>query len=150
MKNVYLTSDHVGIILRRYIYNHLGNSYTVNKNYKVLDLGPTTQMGSVDYPDYAEKLAMKIKDNPDSFGIALCGSGVGMSIALNRYPWIRAALVHNVEMAKLAREHGDANCIVFGEKFISVADSYICVHSFLHTDFSGEERHIRRIEKMDE
>ncbi len=113
----------------------------------VSDLG-TNSEESVDYPDFGYKLSEVIAEGNCKFGIAICGSGIGISIAVNRNKKIRAALCHNQEMAKLARQHNNANVLVLGSRFISDESAKDCVNVFLNTDFEGG-RHQRRVEKLE-
>lgn len=138
---IYLTSDHAGMDLRARVSAHLTHS-----GYKVMDLGPK-QGESVDYPDYGEKLAAALKDDPDARGVAICGSGIGISIAVNRFSWARAALVSEPEAARLSRQHNDANVLALGERLIAPETALSCVDAFLETAFEGG-RHQRRVDKL--
>jgi len=111
-----------------------------------VDLGPADG-SSVDYPDYGEKLALALSEDGDARGVAICGSGIGISIAVNRFPWVRAALVGSVEAAKLSREHNNANVIALGERLITQDTALACIDVFLSTDFEGG-RHERRVDKL--
>jgi ribose 5-phosphate isomerase B len=136
-----LAADHGGFELKRALMQAL-----VERGYKTLDLG--TENGEpVDYPDYADKLAAAIKEGRAARGVLMCGSGIGMAIAANRHPGIRAALVHDVETARLAREHNDANVLVMGGRLISEELAKRCLDTFLGTSFSGG-RHERRVAKL--
>ena len=112
----------------------------------VADLGPDG-VASVDYPDYGYKLAEHIAAGRADFGIAACGSGIGISIAVNRNPAARCALVSEPVSAALAREHNDANVIALGARLIGVEMAKACIETFLATPFGGE-RHKRRVEKL--
>ena len=140
-KIVYLASDHAGADLRKAVASHVKA-----QGLQVIDLGPDDG-SSVDYPDYGEKLAMALSEDADARGVAVCGSGIGISIAVNRFPWARAALVSSVEAAKLSREHNDANVIALGERLISEDTALACIDVFLATDFEGG-RHARRVDKL--
>lgn len=144
MKNIVIAiaSDHAGFDLKQQII-----SYLDKKKYQIIDLGCSNK-NSVDYPDYANKLAEAIKDNHNLKGILTCGTGIGMSIAANRYNHIRAALCTNSQMSKLAREHNDANILVLGARIIDQQTAFNCVENFLNTDFT-ETRHQLRIDKLD-
>ena len=109
-KKLLIASDHAGFDLKKNVISSLEK-----KRFKIIDLGPYSKE-SVDYPDYAKKLSKKIKDN--SFGILICGSGIGMSIMANRYKNVRASLVHNNKTAKLAREHNNANVLILGSRIL--------------------------------
>jgi ribose 5-phosphate isomerase B len=136
-----IASDHAGFELKEVLKKEL-----VSRGIQVLDLG-TDSLDSVDYPDYGYKLADEIINERCGPAIAICGSGIGINIALNREPAIRAALCCNVEMAKLARQHNDANVLVLGARFIDHDTAKECIDAFLNTDFEGG-RHKRRVEKL--
>ena len=138
---IILASDHAGIALRGAVKRHLSAA-----GYKVTDLGPD-EGESVDYPDYGAKLAMALQDAPNAKGIAICGSGIGISIAVNRFSWARAALVSDPVAAGLCREHNDANVLALGERLTEEATALACVDAFLTTDFEGG-RHQRRVDKL--
>jgi ribose 5-phosphate isomerase B len=114
--------------------------------YEVADLG-CYDNASVDYPDYANKLADAIKDGTAKRGVLVCGSGIGISIAANRHLHIRAALVHDALTARLCREHNNANVIVLGGRTTGIAVAQDCLKVFFNTEFEGD-RHQRRIDKM--
>lgn len=113
---------------------------------EVSDLGPHDGT-SVDYPDYGYKLAAAIAAGEAERGIAICGSGIGISIAVNRNPACRAALVSEPLSAQLAREHNDANVIALGARLIGPEMAKACVTAFLSTEFGGD-RHQRRVDKL--
>ena len=138
---IYLASDHAGCVLRGLVYEHLEV-----RGHKLIDLGTDGDV-SVDYPDFGVKLAMALHDDDQAFGIAVCGSGVGISIAVNRFSWIRAALVNSPEAASLSRQHNDANVLALGERLIAPDLALACVDKFLATDFEGG-RHKRRVNKL--
>ena len=138
---IYLTSDHAGHNLRAQIHGHI-----VAKGCNVIDLGPNSD-ASVDYPDFGVKLALAMKNSVEARGIAICGSGIGISIAVNRFSWIRAALVNSIEATMLSRLHNDANVLAFGERLISHELALKCIDTFLDTKFEGK-RHRRRVEKL--
>ena len=114
--------------------------------YEPLDLG-TYSTDSVDYPDMAAKMADAIKAGKAERGVLVCGTGIGISIAANRFPFIRAALIHDAFGARLCREHNNANVIVFGGRTTGVEVAYDCLNTFLNTQFAGG-RHARRVEKL--
>ncbi len=114
--------------------------------YKVLDLG-TDGTASVDYPDYANAMANAIKEGKASKGVLVCGSGIGISIAANRHPEVRAALIHDALSARMSREHNNANVIAFGGRMIGLETARDCLKVFLETEFEGG-RHERRVAKM--
>ena len=134
---VYIASDHAGYDLK----NHI-----VNSNENFIDLGPDNNK-SVDYPDFANNLVSKINSNISSKGILICGSGIGMAIAANRDNNIRAGLAFNPEIAKLMRQHNDANVLVLPGRFMDVQEALKCVDNFLNSDFEGG-RHKKRIYKL--
>ena len=140
-KKIYIASDHAGFTLKSFFIKELANL-----GLKVTDLGCNSVENSVDYPDFAKKLAQKIKNNSD-FGILICGSGIGISIAANRYKHIRAALCHNAKQAELARLHNDANVICLGARLISDKAALAAVKKFFATEFEGQ-RHARRVAKL--
>ena len=138
---VYLSSDHAGAKLRLAVGDHLAA-----RGFEVKDLGPDIG-DSVDYPDYAAKLAQALREDPQARGVAVCGSGIGISIAANRFPWVRAALVHDATAARLSRQHNDANVIALGQRLTGIAVALDCVDSFMETEFEGG-RHARRVAKL--
>lgn len=141
-RTIALASDHAGFELKSQIATWLKAS-----GMEVLDLG-THGPESVDYPDYAAAMATAIRDGEAEQGVLICGSGIGISIAANRFAGIRAALVHDVTTAKLARQHNDANVAALGARVLGVEVAKDCVEAFLNTGFEGGERHSRRVAKM--
>ena len=141
MKKVYISSDHAGFKLKEII-----KLYLKKKNYKFIDLGPSDE-SRVDYPDYAHKLAKKVKINKNHFGILICGSGMGMNITANRHKNIRAAQCFNLKSTKLSRLHNDANIITLGSRLLTKKNALNCVSVFLNTKFEGG-RHAKRIKKI--
>ena len=140
---IYFVSDHAGFLLRQTLLSHV-----VSVGYTVVDLGSEGTL-SVDYPDFGVKLAMALKQDKGARGIAICGSGIGISIALNRFSWVRAALVCQPQAAELARQHNDANVLAFGERLIAAETAKQSVQKFLSTAFEGG-RHQRRVDKLSE
>lgn len=140
-ETVALAADHAGLDLKRVLGEALRE-----RGLAVLDLG-TDSPQSVDYPDFAARLAEALKDGRAARGVAICGSGIGISIAANRYPWVRAALCHDVTSARLARRHNDANVLALGSRTTSEAVARDCLDAFLDSDFEGG-RHQRRIDKL--
>ena len=136
-----IASDHAALALKSALVEHLRSG-----GYEVDDLGPHDET-SVDYPDYGYKLAAAIETGIAERGIALCGSGIGISIAVNRNPAARAARVSEPLSAKLAREHNDANVIAMGARLIGVEMAKACLDAFLSTEFGGD-RHQRRVDKL--
>jgi len=137
--NILIASDHAGFALKQYL---LGEIFS--KDLKIEDLGAYSDE-AVDYPDLAKILCEKIIKNHSCFGILICGSGIGMSIAANRFKGIRAALCYSSKAAKLARQHNDANVLVLGSRFINQDRALQTVNTFLSEKFEGG-RHERRIE----
>lgn len=136
-----IASDHAALALKSALVD-----YVRQQGYDITDLGPHDE-SSVDYPDYGYKLAAAIADGDAERGIALCGSGIGISIAVNRNPAARAALVSEPLSAQLAREHNDANVIAMGARLIGIEMAKACVDRFLTTEFGGD-RHQRRVDKL--
>jgi ribose 5-phosphate isomerase B len=136
-----IASDHAALDLKAELAAHLTAA-----GHDVIDLGPRDN-ASVDYPDYGYKLAQTLVDGGAEYGVAICGSGIGISIAVNRHPACRAALVSEPFSAALAREHNDANVIAFGARLIGTAMAKACVDAFLATPFGGD-RHLARVEKL--
>lgn len=142
MKNIVIACDHGGFELKEELKNYL-----VDNGVEVTDLGVKTKE-SVDYPDMAETLANEILSENAEKGILVCGTGIGISIAANRFKGIRAALIHDAFGAKMCREHNNANVIVFGGRTTGVEVAKDCVDIFLKTQFLGD-RHERRVNKLD-
>lgn len=136
-----LAADHGGFELKNLLAEKLAEW-----GYEPLDLG-TYSTDSVDYPDMAAKTADAIKAGKADRGVLVCGTGIGISIAANRFPFIRAALIHDAFGARLCREHNNANVIVFGGRTTGVEVAYDCLNIFLNTQFAGG-RHARRVEKL--
>ena len=136
-----IACDHGGIDLKADLTEDLTKA-----GYEVLDLG-TNGPDSVDYPDFAYALANAFKDGKASKGVLICGCGIGISIAANRSPDIRAALVHDALGARMCREHNDANVIAFGARMIGVETARDCLKTFLNTEFEGG-RHVGRVDKL--
>lgn len=136
-----LASDHAATVMKAELAEWLRGL-----GHDVLDLG-TNGPESVDYPDYGYRLGKAIETGEATFGIALCGSGIGISIAVNRNPAARCALVSEPLSAGLAREHNDANVIALGARMIGIEMAKACVTQFLETAFLGD-RHVRRVEKL--
>ena len=122
-------------------------TYLENKNFLVKDFGCFSK-DSVDYPDYANLVSKEIQNNNYDFGILICGSGIGISIAANRYKGIRAALCTSQFHAEMSRKHNDANIIALGSRITSVDEMFNMICKFLHTEFEGG-RHQNRIEKIE-
>ena len=140
-EKVILASDHAGFKLKEEI-----KKFLIKKRKKVLDLG-TKNTSSVDYPDYAHLLSKKMKKSENQFGILICGSGIGMSMAANKHKNIRAALCYDTKSTKLSRQHNNANVMTMGARLIKKNIALKCVSTFLETNFN-RGRHLRRIKKI--
>ena len=140
-KKIIIASDHAGFRLKEEI-----KKFLIKKRKKVLDLG-TKNTNSVDYPYYAHLLSKKITNNKNQFGILICGSGTGMSMAANKHKNVRAALCYNTKSTKLSRLHNNANVMTLGSRLIKKSVALKCVNTFLKTDFDGG-RHERRVKKI--
>lgn len=136
-----IASDHAAIDLKAEL-----REYLISLGHEVADLGPETA-DRVDYPDYGYKLADVIADGSVEYGVALCGSGIGISIAVNRNPAVRCALVSEPLSASLAREHNNANAIALGARLTGIDMAKACIDAFLTTDFAGG-RHGPRVDKL--
>jgi ribose 5-phosphate isomerase B len=141
-KRVILASDHAGVSLKALLYSALEQA-----GYKGIDLGPYGE-GRVDYPLYAHKLVAQLQQGQAEYGVLICGTGIGMSIAANRFAGIRAALCHDVSTARLSREHNDANILVLGARVIGPDVAQDALRQFLATPFAGG-RHNQRLALLD-
>ncbi len=137
-----LASDHGGLSLKEDIITFLKA-----KNIEYIDLGPNTD-DSVSYAEYGHKLAEYILENKEYKGIGICGTGLGISYALNRHPGIRAARVRDIEDAELAKQHNDANVLVFGGRQTSIIEAMAMIEIFRDTKFEGG-RHQDRIDGIE-
>ena len=141
MRKIFVSSDHAGYKLKEEI-----KLYLLKKKISFVDMGPHND-DRVDYPDFAHKVAKRVKTNKDNVGILVCGSGMGMNIAANRHKNIRAAQCFNLKSTKLSRLHNDANIITLGSRLLSKKLALNCVIAFLNTKFEGG-RHLKRIKKI--
>ena len=141
MKKIYISSDHAGYKLKEDIKSHLSK-----KKLSFQDMGPYND-DRVDYPDFAHKVAKKVKIDKNNVGILVCGSGMGMNIVANRHKNIRAAQCFNLKSTKLSRLHNDANIITLGSRLLTKKNALNCVSIFLNTKFEGG-RHSKRIKKI--
>ena len=141
MRKISISSDHAGFELKESIKNFL-----IKKKFLVLDLGPRDDR-SVDYPDYAKKLAKNIISKKSDTGILVCGSGIGMAMSANRFKKIRAAVCYNAKSTKLSRLHNNANIIAIGSRLTNKSLALKLVMIFLKTKFDGG-RHKRRTNKI--
>ena len=140
-KTACIASDHAGYNLKETIKNYL-----IDKNVSIFDMGPFNKK-SVDYPDYAKKLANRIKKKKSEVGILVCGSGTGMAISSNKIKTIRAAVCYNLKSTRLSRQHNNANIIALGSRLTKKKLSLKLVDIFLKTKFEGG-RHLRRVKKI--
>ena len=141
MKKIYISSDHAGFKLKEDIKNYLKRK---KLNFK--DLGPKNDL-RVDYPDFANKVARKVKVSKKNIGILICGSGTGMNIAANKHKNIRAAQCFNLKSTKLSRLHNDANVITLGSRLITKKNALKFISVFLNTKFE-RGRHLKRVKKI--
>ena len=141
LKKIFISSDHAGFKLKEAI-----KSYLSNKKLSFTDMGPYND-SRVDYPDFAHKVARKVKLNKNNIGILVCGSSMGMNIAANRHNNIRAAQCFNLKSTKLSRLHNDANIITLGSRLLTKKNALSYVGVFLDTKFEGG-RHSKRIKKI--
>jgi ribose 5-phosphate isomerase B len=140
-KSIIIGSDHAGFLVKEKI-----KIFLKKVNIKLLDIG-TFSEERVDYPDYAKKLALAVK-NKTVFGILICGSGIGVSIAANRIKKIRAAVCYNKKSASLARKHNNANVLCLGARLIDFKNIKTIVNTFISTKFE-KGRHLTRVKKLD-
>lgn len=138
---VALASDHAGVVLKRDVKNLL-----LDLKAEVEDFG-TDSDASVDYPDYAERVAHAVADGKADYGVLICGTGIGMAMAANKIAGVRAAPVADVETARLAREHNDANVLAIGARTTPIDRAMAIVREFVATDFAGG-RHQLRLDKV--
>lgn len=138
---ILIASDHAGLELKSII-----SDYLKKVGYDVFDYG-CFENESVDYPDYAKKVCQKMEKKTNVLGILICGTGIGMSVSANRFKHIRAALCVNPDMARLAREHNDANILILGARIINEAIAISCLDEFIKSEFKGG-RHQDRLNKI--
>ena len=139
-KKVFISSDHAGFKLKETIKKKLG------KKIKVIDLGPKSDK-SVDYPDFAKKVAKSVSTKKSNIGILICGSGTGMAMSANKFKKIRAAVCYNIASTRLSRLHNNANIITLGARLIKKNIALKLINIFLGTKFEGG-RHLRRVKKV--
>ena len=140
-KNICISSDHAGFQLKELIKNHL-----IKNNLSIIDLGPYEKK-SVDYPDFAKKIANRVQQKKSEVGILVCGSGTGMAISANKIKNIRAAVCYNNASTSLSRMHNNANIIALGSRLTKKNVAIKLVMLFLKTKFEGG-RHLRRVKKI--
>jgi ribose 5-phosphate isomerase B len=141
-ERILIASDHAGFDLKEKLEKALGDM-----GFDVEDLG-TNSEASTDYADYAHPLAQQVSDGAVKRGVLMCGTGLGMSYTANRYPHVRAAVAWTPEIAKLAREHNDANVLVLPARFVDDTQALDILKAWLDTPFEGG-RHARRVEKIE-
>jgi len=141
LKKIFISSDHAGYILKELIKKKF------SKRYEFQDLGTNNSKTSVNYPYFAHKLCKKVANNNQNFGILVCGSGIGMSMAANRHKKIRAAVCYSVKNAKLSRLHNNANVITLGSRLTKKDTAFKCIEVFMKTKFEGG-RHKKRVMKI--
>jgi len=141
MNKLYIASDHAGYDLKEVL-----TKSDILHDYQVIDLGPFNE-DSVDYPDFAHPLATAVEGHIASLGILICGSGNGVCMSANKHKHIRAALAWNAEIAKLARQHNNANVLCLPARFVSATEAKNIVTAFLQQTFEGG-RHERRVNKI--
>ena len=141
MKKISLSSDHAGFQLKESI-----KKFLIKKNIKVIDLGPKNK-DSVNYPDYAKKVARNVIAKKSDMGILVCGSGTGMAMSANKFKKIRAAVCYNKASTRLSRQHNNANIMALGARLTKRSDAIKLVNIFLNTKFEGG-RHLRRVNKV--
>jgi RpiB/LacA/LacB family sugar-phosphate isomerase len=140
--HVAVGADHAGFLLKQELA-----SFIATLGHTVQDLG-TQSLDPVDYPDYAEAVALAVRDGRADRGLMICGSGVGASVAANKVPGIRAAICHDTYSAHQGVEHDNMNILVLGARIIGTALARELLAAFLAAKFSGEERHVRRLAKI--
>lgn len=136
-----IASDHTAVAMKRELA-----AWLTAQGHEVADLGPEGD-AAVDYPDYGYRLAQHIAVGDAEWGVALCGTGIGISIAANRHPAVRCALVSEPLSARLARDHNNANVIAMGARLTGLEMAKDCLATFLATPFGGD-RHVRRVDKL--
>ena len=140
-KKICISSDHAGYKLKEHI-----KTYLIDKEIPLIDLGPFKN-SSVDYPDYAKKIARRISSKKSEVGILICGSGTGMAISANKTRGIRAAVCYNIKSTRLSRQHNNANIIALGSRLTNKNEAMKIIKIFLNTKFEGG-RHLRRVKKI--
>lgn len=138
---IFIASDHGGVKTKSKIISYFSNKY------EIVDLG-TNSEDSVDYPEYAKKLCNEVLKNSNSFGILICGTGIGMSIAANRIKGIRCANVTNVNFSKLSKEHNNANVLSLSGRFITDEENIDIIEAYINTEF--DKRHQKRLNMLEE
>lgn len=138
---IFIAADHAGFGLKEFVKTGLSGSEV-----RVVDFGPSSA-DSVDYPEFAQKVCVALKQEPTAMGILICGSGQGMAMTANKFDHIRAALCYNDEITKLSRQHNNANIICLGSRGLSQDEALKMIQTFVQTPFEGG-RHERRVSKI--
>ena len=138
----YIATDHAGYALKDFV-----KEYVTSKGHEIIDLGPDSD-DRVDYPDYAQKCANAVVEDEGSFGILICGTGIGISISANKVAGVRAALCHDAYTATMTRAHNDANILAFGERVVGKGVIESMIDAFCDTPFEGG-RHAGRVDKIE-
>ncbi len=138
----YIATDHAGFNIKESV-----KELVKSMGHEVVDLG-TNSNERVDYPDFAHKLSKEVLNDSGSFGILICGTGIGMSLAANKHKGIRAALCHDAYTAQMARAHNDANVLCFGERVVGLGVAESILKAWCETDFEGG-RHENRVKKIE-
>ena len=141
---IYIGSDHAGYNLKQAVKKHLEE-----KDIKITDLGSFSGEEAVDYPDIAREVSEKVLEYPGTFGIMICGTGQGSAMMCNRNKGIRAALCNTENLAEMARQHNHANVLCLGERTTETDLALKIVDTFLNTPIDNDERHKRRVDKLD-
>ena len=141
MKTIFIASDHAGFNLKKAIVKKY------SKKLRIMDMGTNNSKKSVNYPDYAHKLCLKVSKKKSNIGVLVCGSGMGMAMSANKHKKIRAALCYSVKNAKLSRLHNDANIITLGSRLTSKNLAFNCLNAFLNTKYEGG-RHNKRVKNI--
>lgn len=142
-ERIYVGADHAGFALKQSLVDELRRL-----GYEPVDVGPATLDPLDDYPDFAKPVAAAVSEGDAARGVLTCGTGLGMAVAANRYPHVRAVVAWNPEVAELSRKHNDANVLVLPARFLSESDGAAILRRFLDTRFEGG-RHQRRVEKLE-
>lgn len=141
--NLYIGSDHAGYSMKNSL-----KEYLIGAGHDVVDLGAFSE-DSIDYPDIAREVSEKVLENPGAFGVLVCGTGIGMQMTANKLKGIRATVATNEGMAEMSRKHNDANVITLGGRTTDLELAKKIVDKFLSTEFENEERHVRRVKKIE-
>jgi ribose 5-phosphate isomerase B len=141
-KRIIVGGDHAGFALKSILVDYLRQH-----QYEVIDIGCFSETEKVDYPSVAAELALSMQKNKVEKALITCGSGVGVAIAANRFPWVRAVHAHDAYLAQLSREHNDSNVLCMGGRFLSGAYATVILKAWLNGRFEGE-RHERRVSML--